>query len=100
MQRHIVTGGGALDVSVTPTNAGQLEGVRIALDEASGAENLTISVVTENGSEFTLDVKAMSGLTYYVWQPTRPHPFFLGDSIRVQYGNAGAATLNLEVLWS
>jgi len=102
MYRHIATAGGALDLTVTPTEAGQLEGVRITLGAASAAENLTISLVSALGPEYnvTLDLEAMSGLTYYVWQPTRPHPFFKGDGIRVQYANSGAVTWGLEILWN
>ena len=102
MLRHIATGGGALDETAEPTEAGRVEGVRITLSAASAAENLTISLVSASGSEYniTLDVKAMSGVTYYVWQPTRPHPFFKGDSIRVQYANSSANTWGLEILWT
>lgn len=102
MYRHIATAGGALDVTVTPTESGQLEGVRITLGAASASENLTISLVSASGSEYniTLDVEAMNGLTYYAWQPTRPQPFFKGDEIRVQYANSAANIWGLEILWN
>lgn len=92
----------AIDKSVEPTEAGQLEAVRIHLDGASAAENFTTSIVSAVGNEYdiVLDVEAMSALTDYVYQPARPHPFCKGDKIRIQYPNATGNDYGLEIIWS
>jgi len=88
--------------TVSPNRDGQLEAVRIHLDAASAAENFTTSIVSAAGAEYNvvLDVEAMSALTDYVYQPTRPHPFFSGDKIKIVYPNATGNDYGLEIIWS
>ena len=91
-----------IDRSVAPNRDGQLEAVRVHLDAASAAENFTTSIVSASGDEYNivLEVKAMSALTDYAYQPTRPHPFFKGDKIRIVYPNATGNDYGLEIIWS
>ena len=103
MFRYKATAGGAMNHSVTPDAAGEIDSVRLTLNAAVGAtENLTISIVSAIGSEYnvTLNVQAMNALSYYVWQPTRPHPFFAGDAIKVVWANSNAVIWGLEILWA
>jgi len=92
----------AISKTVEPTEAGQLDSVRMHLDGASAAENFTTSIVSASGNEYdiVLDVEAMSALTDYVYQPARPIPFFKGDKIKVVYPNATGNDYGLEIIWS
>ena len=102
MYRDKTTAAVPIDHSVEPTESGCLDSVRIHLDAASAAENFTTSIVSASGGEYSvvLDVEAMSALTDYVYQPTRPIPFFKGDKIRVVYPNATGNDYGLEIIWS
>ena len=102
MFRDISTAAGAISRTVDPARAGWLDSVRIHLDAASAAENFTTSIVSAAGAEYNvvLDVEAMSALTDYVYQPTRPHPFFKGDKIKIVYPNATGNDYGLEIIWS
>ena len=101
MFRDKTTAAGAISRTVDPARAGWLDSVRIHLDAASAAENFTTSIVSAAGDEYNvvLDVEAMSALTDWTLQPTRPHPFFKGDKIRIQYANSTGNDYGLEILW-
>lgn len=101
MFRDKSTGAGAISKTVSPNKDGALDSVRIQLSGASAAENFVVSIVSASGSEYNvpLNTKAMSALTSYVYQPTRPIPFFSGDQIKIAYANSNLVTYGLEILW-
>jgi hypothetical protein len=103
MLRDTVDGNGVLNFEVSPTGPGQLEGVRITLDAASAtSETLVVKIVSDKGVEYniTLESQDMNTLSYHVWQPTRPQPYFQGDKISVTWTNTNSRVFGLEVLRS
>ena len=96
------TAGGAIVKEVNPDKSGQLEMVRIHLDATSAtSENLVVSIVSAAGNEYNIvcATQDMNTLTDYIWQPTRPHPFFRGDKIKVTWLNTNAVIYGLEIMW-
>ena len=97
------TGSGALNVETEPSGAGLLDSVRITLDAASAtAENLIVKIDSASGAQYdiTLAAQDMNTLSYYAFQPTRPHQFFAGDKIDITWTNSNTRTWGLEVMWS
>jgi hypothetical protein len=96
------TGNGVLNREVTPSGPGQLEEVRITLDAGSAtSETLVVKILSASGSQYntTLESQDMNTLSYHVFQPTRPHPFFAGDKISVTWTNTNSRIFGLEIMW-
>ena len=101
MLRDKWTANGALSVQTVALPAGQVEGVRIHLDAASGtSEELVVSIISASGGEYNIVLKAqdMNTLADYVWTPTRPEPYFAGDVVKITWANSNATNYGLELL--
>ena len=97
------TGAAAIDHTLSPPTAFQIEEIRLHLSAAGGAvEDLT--VVLDSGVAAAYDVvlltQAMETVSDVVWQPTRPLIFSADDEIDIAYTNTNTRTWGLEIYWS
>ena len=96
------TGTGAIDFSLMPGIAFQVEEVRVHLEAAGGAGNLVISFDALAGVEYdaVLDTQDMTLLADYIWQSVRPHNFAAGDGLSITWAGAGQNAYGIEVIFS
>lgn len=101
VRRHLATGAAAINETITPGCAFQLEHVKVHLSAAGGAGNLTVTVDATAGAVYDVVLKTqdMTAVTDLVWSPERPLSFSNGDLIKVAWANAGTKTYGLEVGW-
>jgi hypothetical protein len=88
----------AIDDDVDP--GGEiLKHVAVHLSAAAAAENLVISIVLPQGSDYTLTLKtqAMAGLTDYVYYPDADHYIPFGGSIKVDHANSNLRTYGIVI---
>jgi hypothetical protein len=103
MRRYTrATGSGAIALTLSPEVAFQVSEVRVHLNAAGGAGNLTISLDSVAGAVYdvvlaTVDMTAVVDLA---WLPTRPHDFVAGDQLKVVWANVGGKTYGVEIVWS
>ena len=105
MNRRVqrATGAAAVDMTIAPGIAFQIEEIRVHLSAAGGAaENLTATLdsVTAAAYDVVLLSQAMELVTDLTWQPTRPLVFSAGDEIDIAYANTNARTYGIEVYWT
>ena len=96
------TGTGAIDFSLAPAIAFQVEEVRVHLEDVGGAGDLVISLDALAGVEYdaiflTEDMTLLADL---VWLSVRPHNFTAGDGLSITWAGAGQNAYGLEVVWS
>jgi len=103
MRRHSrETGSGAIAFSLAPTIHFQLNEVRIHLNGAGGAGDLTISLDAQAGAEYdvVLLTQDMTAVVDIILLPVQPHDFVVGDVLKITWANAGGKTYGLDVVWS
>ena len=98
------TGAIATTLVLDPERRFQLREVRLHLDAAGGGAgdvNFTATVDSAAGAtyDFLMITQDMTLVTDYLYQPTVPLVFNLGDEIDFAYANAGNATYGLEVIY-
>jgi hypothetical protein len=96
------TGSGAVALTLAPDIGWQLQEIRIHLNGAGGAGNLTITQDALAGAVYdtvlvTQDMTAVVNLVYF---PARPNQFVAGDAIVIAWPNAGGKTYGIEVIWA
>ena len=102
MLRKKVQGNGPVNVEITPSTEGAIDSVRLTLSAASStSEVMLVKLLSASGPAFnvTLNSQDINSLSYYVWQPTRPHPFFTGDQIAVTWTNTNDVSWALEIIY-
>jgi len=103
MRRHSkATGAAAIAFSVAPDISFQLNEIRIHLDIAGGAGDLTITLNDLAGPAYdvVLLTQDMTLVTDIILQPAQPHHFVRGDSIDIAWANGSTRTYGLDVIWS
>ena len=102
MLTHRKTAAVAINESIDPGKTGQLHELRIHLNAAGGAGNLTVTLDANAGAAYdaVLLTQDMTLVTDLLWQPEQPVYFDKGDKIVVAWANAGTKTYGLEVKYS
>jgi hypothetical protein len=103
MLRDLTTGNGPINREVTPSGASQVESVRIHLDAASAtSETIVVKVLSASGSQYNVELDAtdMNTKKDNVYQPTRPHQLWPGDTISVTWANSNSKIWGLEIIWN
>jgi len=95
------TGADAIAMTLTPGIAWQLEGIRVHLDDAGGAGNLTAKIDNGEGAAYdiVLLTQDMTAVTDLMWSPEDPIEFRAGDSLVIEWANAGEKTYGLEIVY-
>jgi hypothetical protein len=92
---------GAVDIELAPNTQFALIEVRVHLDGAGGAGDLTVAVDSEQGAEYdtVLKTQDMTAVTDLMYQPD--HPFYLdvGDKIKVEWANAGDKAYGITLIY-
>jgi hypothetical protein len=101
VRRAFATGGGAINETINPACAFQLEHVKLHLSAAGGAGSLTVTVDAVQGAAYDVVLKTqdMTSVTDLVWSPERPLSFRNGDQLKVAWANDNTRTYGLEVGW-
>lgn len=91
----------AINRTIAPGRSWQLESVRVHLNAAGAATNLTITVNAGAGAAYNvvLATQAMGGVTDYFYKPDFPIPFGPGDAINIAYANGDGAVIGTEVYY-
>ena len=98
------TGALAVDMTIAPGVAWQLESIRVHLDAPGAATNLTATVVADASTaageyDVVIATQDMNGVTDYVYKPDYPIPFGPDDELVIVYANGGGATYGIEVYY-
>lgn len=95
------SGSGALNYTLDPGRAIQLEEVRLHLSAAGGAGNFTVTIDSKEGPVYdtVINTQDMSSATDEHYQPARPIPLLDGDKLAFAWANANGKTWGLEVVW-
>ena len=98
---HKATGATALNSTLDPGGAWQLEEARIHLNGAGGSGNLVIKIDSGDGAVYdtVLSTQDMTSLTDFVYQPTRPHELLKGDKLVFTWANSGSKTYGLTAIF-
>jgi hypothetical protein len=96
------TGAAALAATLAPDRAFQLLEVRIHLNAAGGAGDLTATLDANAGAAYDINIikQDMTLVTDYIYQPSIPLQFEKGDEIDFAFANAGLKTYGLEVKYN
>jgi len=99
---HRATGIAAINETIIPSSAWQLDEIRVHLSAAGGAGNLTATIDADAGAVYdnvilTQDMTLVADLVY---QPDRPMLFDSGDKFVIAWANANGRTYGLEVKYS
>ena len=97
--KEIATGGAAIATTVAPSGAWRLDMVKIHLDAAGGAGDLTITMDAIAGATYdtVLYTQDMTAVVDLVWIPDNALLFTAQDEIDIAWANAGGKTYGLEV---
>ena len=95
------TGALAVDMTIAPGVAWQLESIRIHLSAGGAATNLTATVDAGAGAAYDVVIatQAMGGVTDYFYKPDFPIPFGPDDELDIAYANGDGATYGIEVYY-
>ena len=95
------TGALAVDMTIAPGVAWQLESIRIHLSAGGAATNLTATVDAGAGAAYDVVIatQAMGGVTDYFYKPDFPIPFGPDDELDIAYTNGDGATYGIEVYY-
>lgn len=101
IRRHQAIGAAAINETITPGCAFQLEHVKVHLSAAGGAGDLTVTIDANAGAVYDVVLKTqdMTSATDLVWSLERPLMFENGDKMVVAWANTGTKTYGLEVGW-
>ena len=95
------TGAAAVDMTIAPGVAWQLESIRVHLSAGGAATNLTATVDAGAGAAYDVVIATqdMNGVTDYIYKPDFPIPFGPDDELVIAYANGGGATYGIEVYY-
>lgn len=96
------TGSGAVSITLAPARAWQLQEIRIHLNGAGGAGDLTVTQDADAGAAYdtVLVTQDMSTVTDLIYFPARPNQFVAGDKIVIAWANGGGKTYGIEIIWA
>ncbi len=100
---HRATDNQVLSETISPGVPGQIEGMRLHLDNPSAtSEDLTVTLVSAIADQYDVVLfrQDMDTVQDLHWQPTRPIVFSRGDSIAVAWDNTNTEVYGLEFVWS
>jgi hypothetical protein len=104
MRRHTrVTGDTKIGFVLECERSFQVSEVRLHLNASSNAEDyLIISLDALAGPEYDIFfvTQDMIDVADYVWLPTRPHDFVVGDKLRINMINPEHRIYGIEIVWS
>jgi hypothetical protein len=96
------TGAAAIAVTIAPTKKWQLHEIRLHLDAAGGAGDLTVTI--DSGVDPVYDTviatQDMTSVTDYYWQPNDPIKFSKTDELDIAWANANTKTYGIEIIYS
>ena len=97
--KEVATGNIAIATTVAPSGAWRLDMVKIHLNGAGGAGNLTITMDAIAGGTYdtVLLTQDMTAVVDMVWLPDNELLFTAGDEIDIAWANAGGKIYGLEV---
>jgi len=92
----------AINRTISPGVAFDLEQFHIHLSAAGNAGDLTITLDANSGATYDVVIltQDMTAVTDFVWQPTRPLRFEAGDSLVIQWANAAARTYGMTTVYT
>lgn len=102
VDRHITDV--AINRTIAPGRAWQLESIRMHLAAGGAAGNLTVTVnagASTVAGEYNvvLVTEAMAGVTDYFFKPDFPIPFGPDDEIAIAYANGTGVVIGTEVYY-
>ena len=103
MRRHTrATGAAAVAIALAPNIHFQLNEVRIHLNGAGGAGDLTITLNALAGAAYdvVLLTQDMTLVTDIILLPAQPHDFVVGDVVEIAWANGSTRTYGIDVIWS
>ncbi len=98
---HRATGAIAIDSTLAPGTAWQLEEIRIHLSAVGGAGDLTATLEHRIGAAFDLVLltQDMTAVTDFIWHLERPMEFGPDDKLDFAWANINTRTYGLEVIF-
>ena len=102
MHSRATAAAGAIAHTLAPTTQFQLNEVRVHLDIAGGAGDLTVTLTALAGAAYNqvLLTQDMTAILDVILLPAQPHDFVAGDAIVVDWANVNNRTYGLDVIWS
>lgn len=96
---HRATGSASIATTVAPGVSWQLLEVRLKLNLAGGAGNLTATMDAGAGPTYDTNIitEDMTTVLSYVFQPDFPMEFDAGDELDFAWANANGRTYGLEI---
>ena len=97
--KEIATGNVAIATTVAPSGAWRLDMIKLHLNGAGAAANLTVTMDAVAGGTYdtVLFTQDMTLVVDLVWIPDNDLIFTAGDEIDVAWANAGGKIYGLEV---
>jgi len=92
---------GAIASTLAPGVAWQLEEIRVHLDAAGGAGDLTATIDHSAGATYDIVVltQDMTAVTDLIYKPSRPMEFLAGDELDIAWANASDNDYGLEIVF-
>lgn len=93
---------GAIALTINPGVPFRLIAIKVHLNGAGGAGNLTVTTDANAGAAYdaVLTLQDMTAITDYVYVPSNPIPFVEGDKVVIAWPNAGNKTYGIEAFWT
>lgn len=101
-QKDYVTGSGAINYTFAPNKEFVFEELRLHLNVKSETEeNFVIQLQSNKGSLYNVKLysKDMNNLQDLVYQPTKPHDFSSGDSLKITWTNTNLKIWGMEIVY-
>lgn len=98
---NVETGSGAIAYSFNPSSSCRVTEVRVHLNAAGGAGDLTITLDSALGSAYDVVflTQDMTTVTDLVWQPSTAIYLSGSDELEVAWANGSSRTYGLEILY-
>lgn len=92
---------GAISLTIDPEIDFRLVAIKIHLSTVGGAGNLTITTDAIAGATYdaVLSLQDMTAISDYVYVPSDPVPFSVGDKVVIAWPNANNVTYGVEAFW-
>lgn len=93
---------GAIALTIDPGVPFRLIAIKVHLNAVGGAGDLTVTTDANAGTTYdaVLALQDMSAIADYVYVPTNPIPFVVGDKVVIAWTNSGNKTYGIEVFWT
>lgn len=93
---------GAIALTIDPGVPFRLIAIKVHLNAVGASGSLTVTTDANAGATYdaVLALQDMTAVADYVYVPTNPVPFVVGDKVVVAWPNAGNKTYGVEVFWA